>query len=193
MRPRGVELTRSARGLRLELEPVGVLVGSRGLLARSATAAFPALALTVAVALTALPQLDSPGLVLLVFFVLGNLWLFVVLMALHAIDLGRRRTLIGVVEGALLVERRGLIGTKRIAIARAEIERLEVGPHFAVLHQHALPCLIVARRGSDPLHLLAERSSSDLEWIADTLRSALGLAVQDDEDLDLDDEALASR
>ncbi|QDU83329.1 hypothetical protein Pla163_04280 [Planctomycetes bacterium Pla163] len=188
-----MDLVRSARGVRLELEPVGVLVGSRGLLARSATAALPALALTVAVVLTALPQLDSPGLALLVFFVLGNLWLFVALMTVHAIDLGRRRTLIGVVDGALLVERRGALRTQRIAIGRAELERLEVGPHFAVLHQRQLPCLVVARRGADPLHLLAERSVSDLEWIATTLRSALGLVAQADELLDPDNEALASR
>lgn len=206
--PRGVRHSHSNRDVRLELEPVGVLVGSRGLLARSVGAALPALALTVAVVLSALPQLDSPirgfvngGGLALIIFVLGCLWIFVALMTLHAVDLGRRRTLIGVVDGTLLVERRGAFGTKRITIARDELVRIEAGAHFAVLHQRGLPCLVVERRGAAPLHLLAERSASDLEWIAAALRPALGLPSEpSDQEIeplgapfDGDDEALASR
>lgn len=180
--PRGVRVASARGALRLVLEPVGVRVGSRGLAGRVLGTAVAALALTTATVVAAIDQLgdtepnflNSGGLVLVAFAV-GCLWIFVAMTAAYAFDLGRRTTTIGVLEDTLLVERRGPLGTRRLAIPLERLIGVSVTTDFGVLHQrqHDVLCFDVADR--ERVVLLRERRRIELEWVRDRLVRTLDL------------------
>jgi len=178
--PAGVRVTHTDGALRLTFEPVGVLVGSRGLAVRTVGAGLPALALTLATVMASIEQLrdDDPnflnsGGLVLVAFAIGSLWIFVGLTALYAFDLGRRTTTIGVLDGTLLAERRGPLGTRRVAVPLDRLQGVSVTNDFGVLHQrqHDVLCLEVA--GRERVTLLRERRREELEWARDQLKRVL--------------------
>lgn len=186
----GVRVVRSRGGngtalhVRVELEPVGVAAGNRGLVRRTGTAALLTAVLTFALALAVVEQIDlternfvNSGGVWLIVALLGAAWLLIVLSALHALDLGRRRTTIGVVDGRLLIERVGPFGRRRLEHPTAHVKRVAVEPLFSALHQRALTHLVVEVEGRDRLGLAPEHTRGDLEIVRDVLAEALGSAV----------------
>ncbi|MEZ5977732.1 MAG: hypothetical protein R3F34_05890 [Planctomycetota bacterium] len=174
-----VSVSRSTRGepsgLRIDLDPVGVVAGSRGLLARTITAAVLTCGLT-AVLVTVVLRFDvgsdqflSGGGIWLALALIATAWFLVAACALRTADLGRRRTTIGTLEGMLLVEQEGVFGRRRTVLPLDEIEGLAVELRFCALHQRALSHLVVHRRRGHPLELAPERPRTELEYVRDRL------------------------
>jgi hypothetical protein len=179
--PPNVHFVRTNNGVRVEFEAVGVARGACGLERRArrvalGTALFTAVVVPIAVLQLASdePSFVKDGGVVVLGLVLAAMWTMVLALVLYTIELATRRTTIGVLDGVMLVERKSRIATRRTTIAPSDLIAIAVEPVYAPLHRRAITCLVVRRRGDDPLALLVERPRTELEWLARTLDTPLG-------------------
>lgn len=122
------------------------------------------------------PNFVNEGGIVVLGMALLAMWALLLALVLQTLELATRRTTVGVVDGVLLVERRSCIARRRTRVPLVEVESLRVEPVYAPLHQRALDCLVVHRRGADALPFLAERPRADLEWLVGRLTPYLSRA-----------------
>ncbi len=110
---------------------------------------------------------DSPTVLFLVpFWAIG---IGVLLLAFH---LARRRAMLAVVNGNLLIKRTGLFGSKSREIRADEIRSIEVGQTKYQVNDRNLPLLHI-ETGGKPVRLLDGREAEEIAWIVAVLRDGL--------------------
>jgi hypothetical protein len=99
-----------------------------------------------------------------------------IVMVVASIDASRRRAILAVAGGKLLVLTVGPFGTKRLEWSAAELATVRVGPSGTVINGVPVPELQVYPKQGSKKGFLNGRDEPELEWIAGKLRQALGLA-----------------
>lgn len=96
-------------------------------------------------------------------------------LAIAAVNMGKRRTIIDVVGGALLISRKSIFGVKLYQHDRSEIESIDVGPSGMSVNDVPILELQVNLKTGGHTGLLPERRDSELKWIASELRAMLNV------------------
>jgi hypothetical protein len=108
--------------------------------------------------------------------VLSLFWLVGIGILLGSLNMGRRRAAIAVTGGTLMVIQTGLFGSKQRDWPQGEVEAVRAGPSGMTVNDQPVLELQIFDGGASKLGLLAGRSDRELEWLAATLREALGVA-----------------
>jgi hypothetical protein len=162
-------LERRGDELTITLPPAGVWRGSKGLLSFAIVwNAFMAV-VTTAIALGGDWQHWVPLVVGCVFWLIGA-WVLLV-----AINMGRKRAIIDVVGGTLLISVQGVFGTKQHEVRAGEIKAICMGPSGTTVNGRAINELQIHRKAGRKLGLLSQRADGELAWIASLLQKALGV------------------
>lgn len=101
---------------------------------------------------------------LAVFWIIGGTMLY------FAIRSGRKRAVVDVVEGALLVTRQSIGRARSDMWALSDIERIEVGNSGTEINNVPVKELQIFPIDGKKVGLLSERPNSELRWIASLLR-----------------------
>jgi hypothetical protein len=96
-------------------------------------------------------------------------------MIVYGLSLSRRRTVLDIVGGTLLVTRSGLRRVRSWEWPAADLRRVHVGPSGMEVNDEPVLALVIEPRDDRKTILLAERSERELRWIAWEVGSALGL------------------
>lgn len=107
------------------------------------------------------------GLFVLPFIAIG------IAMAVAVVNMGKRRTIIDVIGGALLISRKSIFGVKQYQHDRSEIESIDVGPSGMSVNDVPIRELQINLKAGGHTGILSERRDSELKWIASELRAAL--------------------
>jgi len=92
-----------------------------------------------------------------------------------AINMGRRRAIVDIVHGTLLVSRQNLFGSKQHEWRPNEIKDIQIGSSgFEVNDVPVMELKIIPKTGKK-IGLFAEREDDELRWMASILRNAVGL------------------
>lgn len=163
-------LTDTRESLTIELPPRGVWRGSKGLI-------IMAVFWNGFMVIFTPPWFTSGGingwgmaplaLFLLLFWAIGLLLLFI------AINAGRRRAIIDVVGGSLLITRKSLLGLKQQDWPVSDLEAVRVGPSGTEVNGKAVMNLHVTERNGQTTKMFSERDDEELEWIAALVRARL--------------------
>lgn len=174
-------VTRDGGALSIELPPLGLRKGGKGMFSFAILwnlIVWPMAIgmLAVGVKTGAIGAIIAGAFILLVFCGIG------VFVAVEVIRMGRRRAIIDVVEGALLITTRTPFGSRQRQWAREEIASIKAGPSGTEVNEKPILELQVhARRpdGSRQKHgFLSERPDDELRWIAGELRAALAIGAR---------------
>jgi hypothetical protein len=107
--------------------------------------------------------------------VMSLFWAVGIGMLLAAINMGKRKAALAVTGGSLMVIQSGLFGTKKRQWEPGEVEAVCTGP--SGLEVNGEPVLeLHIHDGGGKFSLLCGRSDAELEFIASTLRRALGVS-----------------
>ncbi len=106
--------------------------------------------------------------------VMSLFWAVGIGMLLAAINMGRRKAALAVTAGSLLVIQTGLFGTKRRQWEPGEVEAVCTGPSGLEVNGEPVMELHI-HDGGGKFRLLCGRSDAELEFVARTLRQALGV------------------
>ncbi|MCA9302829.1 MAG: hypothetical protein KC996_01770 [Phycisphaerales bacterium] len=109
---------------------------------------------------------------------LGVFWIVGGSMLFFAIRSGRRRAVIDVVEGALLVTRQSIGKPRSNMWALSDIERIEVGNSGTEINDVPVKELQVFPIEGRKVGLLSERPNNELRWIASLIRQRLAETQQ---------------
>ena len=104
---------------------------------------------------------------------LGVFWIIGGSMLFFALRSGRRRAVIDVVEGALLVTRQSIGRPRSDMWALSDIERVEVANSGTEINNVPVKELQVFPIDGKKVGLLSERPNSELRWIASLIRSRM--------------------
>lgn len=170
-----IRFEKTASGVAISVPPAGFLKGSHGLSLGL---------LVVAVMIVILVFLLFAGssfrdrnvfwellVVLFVFFLIEGALLIV------ALNMGSRRTLLAVSRDRLGYRRTSLFGITERQIPLAQIESICLGPTGVVINNRPLLELqIHLKGGQKKIGILSERTTAELEWLADELRRAIAAA-----------------
>jgi hypothetical protein len=96
-------------------------------------------------------------------------------LVMSAIDGSRRRAMVAVAGGRLLILTQGPFGTRRKEWSAAELADVRPGPSGTVINGVPVLELQVHPREGEKYGLLAARDVDELEWMATLLRRSLGL------------------
>ncbi len=165
-------LTRNADGITIDFPPRGFRGGARGLLIFSMiwTGAVGVILLFI----TTLAASNKPPPAAAYIF-LGVFLLIGVGMLLGAISVAKRRAVIDVVSGAVLVTTQGLRGVKSWQCDPDILTDIRVGPSGTTVNDKPVLELQIHRSSGDHAGFLAWRDDDELRWAAAELRSAAGL------------------
>lgn len=102
-------------------------------------------------------------------------WAVGIGLVLASINMGRRQTIIDVVDGALLISRRSLFGTKQHEWTREELASVHVGPSGMEVNEEPVMNLRIRPREGKEVGILTELDDEELHWVAANLRAALAV------------------
>jgi hypothetical protein len=152
----------------LTIPPAGLWRGSRGLFA------FALFWLGFMVVFTGFVLFVGPGdglVIFLVFIVL--FWGVGISLLLGAINMGRRKAVLAVVDGTLMIYQTGLFRAKRHEWSKDQVEAIRTGPSGMEVNEvPVLELQIISSKGKK-VGLLAGRDWDELRWIATVLRRNL--------------------
>jgi len=167
-----VRLEEWSSGVRLTVPPAGLWRGSKGLFFFALVWCGFVAVFTAGAAIGGFEWDGKPWMPILV---MAGFWAVGLGMLAVAVHLGRRTAVIGVEDGRLHVETRGLFGARRqdwnpgeLSAVRADASGMEVNDR-PVLELQIHPV------GGKKRGLLAGRDEDELRWMATTLRRALKL------------------
>lgn len=165
-------------GLMLTLPPAGLVRGSKGLfIFGTVWTVFIAL---MTIGLLGADAIGEDGDGWLALLILIPFWLVGGVVLTIAINMGRRRALIGVIHDKLAIKRTNLFGTKTHEWHAANIELIDVEASSMRVNNSPVPQLAI-HAGGDRLGLWTGRDEQELKWIAAVLNDALGLYDDEDE------------
>jgi hypothetical protein len=104
---------------------------------------------------------------------LSIFWAVGIGTALATINSGRRSAMIGVADGQLFVERKGIFGTKWVEVPLDEVEKVAVGPSGTTVNNVPIMELQISRKNGRKFGMLSQLSNEDLAWVAQELRKSL--------------------
>ncbi|MGE3803496.1 MAG: hypothetical protein AB7K24_02360 [Gemmataceae bacterium] len=177
-----VAVEEHASGVTLNVPAPGLWAGSKGLFAFSIlwcgfmfilTSLFVIAGLNNGDLFNAFKNQDAPPWIGLGCF--GLFWAVGIGMMLGAINMGRRRAVLAVVDGQLMVMQTGIFGPKSWEWQRDEIEEIKAGPSGMTVNDQPVLELQIHPRGSRKVGLLSGRDHHELGWLAARLSQALGL------------------
>jgi len=113
---------------------------------------------------------NNSGTDLVFLLFLGVFWIIGGSMLYFAIRSGRKRAVIDVVEGALLVTRQSIGPPKAVMWGFDQIERIEVGNSGTEINNVPVKELQIFPIDGRKVGLLSERPNNELRWIASLLR-----------------------
>jgi hypothetical protein len=167
-----VNLEEHADGVTLIIPPLGLWRGSMGLffagLMISAVAGV--ISLLILPPMIAINQFDLPALIPVGLFFVGGL-----VMLTIAVHMGRRRSVIAVVGGRLMVMQTGLFGSWRREWDRDDLNTITINPCAIVVNNRPVPQLQIQPFEGARISLLTGRDETELDWIAAVLSRALKL------------------
>lgn len=114
---------------------------------------------------------NSSGTDLVFLLFLGVFWIIGGTMLYFAIRSGRKRAVVDVVEGALLVTRQSIGRPRSDMWAMSDIERIEVGNSGTEINNVPVKELQIYPVEGKKVGLLSERPNNELRWIASLLKS----------------------
>lgn len=172
---------REVNHLTISLPPAGIIKGSRGLF-------FFALLwcgfMTVFSGMTVIaPMRSGTGNLLtsgVMAFALFSLlfWAIGIAMLIGAINMGRRRAILDVLEGTLLINIKSIFGIKQHQWDVNEIDRIVVGPSGMTMNENSIMELQVHPIATGKVGLFSGRDEAELKWLAWSLHHALMLDEQ---------------
>ncbi len=167
-----LRLDRQSDGLTITLEPMGVWRGSKGLFV------FGLFWCGFMVVFTPVwfidPGEDSMQMLFIVPFLL-LFWAIGISMLVGAVNMGRRRAILDVVGDTLLVSRQSLFGQKQQEWRAEDLRGIRMGPSGMSVNDVPIPELKIESQSGETLGMASGRSDAELEWIAASLRKALGV------------------
>lgn len=167
-----VEIERTTTGLTLTVPPAGLGQGSKGLFVFGVIWCGMCALFTTFVLLA--EAKDGSKLGILAF--LSLFWLVGLGLLLGAINMARRRAVLAVVEGELMVLQTSIFRTKSRQWRRGEVASVHVGPSGMEINEQPVLELQVVSADGDKFGLLAGRDVEELEWLAHETRQSLHLA-----------------
>lgn len=168
-------LTNNPDGLTIDLPPGGWRA-TKGLLSFAIIwNVFVGVILGVVLTIKATkPSSSAPPTVLVVivsvFFLIG------ILMLIASINMARKRAVIDVVNGAVLVTQKGMFRVKQRQWDAGAIQRVEVGPSGTTVNNRPILELHIFDQADKKTGMLMGRDEDELDWIAAELRKSLGIA-----------------
>ena len=115
----------------------------------------------------------------------GNSWVILLVtlafigvgigMLLGGIHMGKRSVMIGVLPGGLFVERKSIFGTKWLEFAQDEILNVKVGNSGMEVNDEPIKQLKIVQKNGKTVGLLSQLSEDELEWLAYSLNSSMGI------------------
>jgi hypothetical protein len=163
-----VQLEQQPNSVVFTIPPAGLVRGSRGLFV------FAILWLAFMVVFTGFILVTGPGdglVIFLIFIVL--FWGIGIAVLLAAINMGRRRAVLAVVDRTLMIYQTGLFRAKRHEWSKDQVEVIRIGPSgIEVNDVPVLELQIVPTKGTK-VGLLAGRDVDELRWLATVLRQGL--------------------
>lgn len=171
--PAGTDIRLAAvpGGVSIAVPPAGLWRGSYGLFAFSLVWN-AGMAVFIAVFATATARDPAPAgvfLILLGFAAVG------IGMLLAAVNVGRRRVMIGVVGGTLLIRRITPFGTKDRRFGAGDVAAVRLGPSGIEVNDRRLSELQIHPKQGRKVGVLSGRSDEEIAWLACELRKALGV------------------
>lgn len=167
-----VIVEQAADALTLTIPAAGLWRGSRGL------PLFSILWLGFFVAIIVVSIAAGGRLPLPVFLFTGLFVLIGVAMLLAAVNMGRRRAVIAVAAGHLIITQSNLFGMKTRDWPREQLAAIRAGHSGMEVNEVPVIELQVIPLDGRKSGLLAGRDTAELEWLATTLRRALDLPAQ---------------
>lgn len=160
-------LQEHANGITISFPAAGVWKGSKGLFFFSVIwCGFVGAITTVLVFADGSEELP-------VFLFLSLFWLVGIGMLLGALNMGRRQSVLAVLDGDLAVIRKGIFGTRRIKLRRDELAAIRPGPSGTHVNDQPIIELQIHPLAGKKIGLLSERDDREIEWAATVLRQAL--------------------
>jgi hypothetical protein len=98
---------------------------------------------------------------------------------LAAINMGRRRAVLAVVDDTVMIYQAGLFRAKRHEWPAGAIAEIRTGPSGMTVNNVPVPELQIHPKDGNKLGLLAGRDVNELRWLATMLRQALGRSPPD--------------
>ena len=95
----------------------------------------------------------------------------------YGVKAGTTRTMLAVTPDLLAFQQNSVFGMRKRQIPRQQITGVTVGPSGTTVNDRPLLELQIAVRGASSEGMLVGRPVAELDWIAATLRQALGLDV----------------
>lgn len=161
-----------ANGLTITLPPAGLGKGTKGMFAFAVIWCLITAGVTAAFAVGFVNGQVDDGL-WIVAAVLGLFWLLGVGMLLCSYQMGRRRAVLAVVGGRLMVMQTGPLGSKRREWPWDEVARIAVGPSGMAVNDVPVLELQIHAKAGRKVGLLAGRDEAELHWLATRLRQRL--------------------
>ena len=96
-------------------------------------------------------------------------------MLVHALDTARRRVIIDLADGHVMLTRQGLGGVKQRAIPAGRVREVRVGHSGQSTEQGAIKQLQIVPKRGPWVRTLTGYGTRDLKWAATALRAGLGL------------------
>ena len=176
-----IAVDRFEGGLTVTVPPAGLWKGSSGLFF-FAILWNGAIGIFTTIAVLAIVQGDGgdfDGTPWMLPLILSPFWLVGIGLLLGAINMGRRRAVIALAAGKLLVMQTGIFGVRQHEWSVEEIATICAGPSGMKVNDRPVLELQIHSEEEDKFGLLAGRSDLELEWLARELHIALRAAQKE--------------
>jgi hypothetical protein len=166
-----VEVEHHPTGVVLTVPSAGLWRGSKGLFA------FGLFWCAFMAVFTAIPFFAAfqDGMLIFVLFVIG-FWGVGIGLLLAGINMGRRRAVLAVVDGTLMIYQTSIFRAKRHEWSADALAEIRTGPSGMEVNEAPVLELQILPKQGKKVGLLAGRDVSELRWLATVLRCALGLS-----------------
>lgn len=170
-------LTRNPDGITIEFPPRGFSGQARGLLVFGLVWT-AGVGLFVSFMIFAKAKPASGGSPLPIFLFLGVFMLIGFGLILGGVSAARRRAVIDVVSGAILVTTKGLRGVKSAQWDAGSVKDIRAGPSGTTVNDKPILELQIIPASGDKAGFLAWRDDDELRWAAAELASAMNLRAK---------------
>ncbi|MGQ9663299.1 MAG: hypothetical protein ACUVWX_13320 [Kiritimatiellia bacterium] len=171
-----IRFEKTASGVAISVPPAGLLRGSHGLFLGSLVVSVMIVILFFLFVFAG-PSLRERNAFWGLLVVLFVLFLIEGALLIVALNMGSRRTLLAVSRDRLGYRRTSLFGATERQIPLAQIESICFGPTGVVINNRPmLELQIHLKGGQRKIGILSERTTAELEWLADELRRAIAAA-----------------
>lgn len=166
----------------ITIPPAGVWKGSKGLFFFSllwcGVLTFMTIVIVIAMQKPGQAKDDSPWVAPVVF---GLFWVVGIGMFLGALNMGRRRAAIALVNTQLMAIQTGIFGSKKREWQLNEIKEVRVGPSGIEVNSQPVNELQILDQKDDKFGFLSERDDEELRWLAWEIRQSLPKSSHPDE------------